>query len=38
MMAVPARLDKLAGLLERRMRSKSFSFDFIYQRVMEFDA
>ncbi|BES72243.1 acyl-ACP desaturase [Marinobacter nanhaiticus D15-8W] len=38
MMAVPARLDKLAGLLERRMRSKSFSFDIIYQRVMEFDA
>lgn len=36
MMAVPGRLDKLADLLERRMRSKSFSFDFVYQRVMEF--
>lgn len=36
MMAVPARLDKLAGLLERRMRSKSFSFDITYQRAMEF--
>lgn len=36
MMAVPARLDKLAGLLERRMRSKSFSFDITYQRAMAF--
>ncbi|TBW59605.1 acyl-ACP desaturase [Marinobacter halodurans] len=37
LMAVPARLDKLASLIERRMRSKSFSFDFINRRVMEFE-
>lgn len=36
MMAVPDRLDKLAGLLERRMRSKSFSFDITYHRTMDF--
>ncbi|WP_207950797.1 MULTISPECIES: acyl-ACP desaturase [Marinobacter] len=37
MMAVPKRLDKLADILERRMRSKSFTFDFINQRIMEFE-
>lgn len=37
MMAVPERLDKLADILERRTKSKSFSFDFIYQRGLDFD-
>jgi acyl-[acyl-carrier-protein] desaturase len=36
LMAVPARLDKLADILERRTRSKSFSFDFIYRRGIDF--
>lgn len=36
MMAVPARLDKLADILERRTKSKSFSFDFIYKRGLDF--
>lgn len=35
LMAVPERLDRLADILEKRTRSKSFSFDFIYARVME---
>jgi len=34
-MAVPARLDRLADILEKRTRSKSFSFDFIYARIIE---
>lgn len=37
LMAVPARLDKLADLLEQRTRSKAFSFEFIYQRGIAFD-
>ncbi|MAL98447.1 MAG: fatty acid desaturase [Alteromonadaceae bacterium] len=36
MMAVPARLDKLADLLERRTKSKGFSFDVIYKRGLDF--
>ncbi len=37
LMAVPERLDKLADLLERRTRSKAFSFDFVYHRAIRFD-
>jgi acyl-[acyl-carrier-protein] desaturase len=37
LMAVPERLDKLAGLLETRTRPKTFSFDFVYQRAIQFD-
>lgn len=37
LMAVPARLDKLAELLERRTKSKTFSFDFAYRRAIDFD-
>jgi acyl-[acyl-carrier-protein] desaturase len=37
LMAVPARLDRLADILERRTKAKSFSFDFIYRRGIEFD-
>jgi acyl-[acyl-carrier-protein] desaturase len=37
LMAVPGRLDKLADLLERRTRSKTFSFDFAYHRALDFD-
>jgi acyl-[acyl-carrier-protein] desaturase len=37
LMAVPDRLDKLADLLEKRTKSKSFSFDFIYRRGIDFD-
>ena len=36
LLALPARLDKLADVLERRSKSRSFSFDFIYRRVLEF--
>lgn len=35
LMSVPARLDRLADVLERRAKNKSFSFDFIYARVLE---
>ncbi|MDA3919738.1 MAG: acyl-ACP desaturase [Salinisphaera sp.] len=35
LMAVPARLDRLADILEKRTRSESFSFDSIYARVLE---
>lgn len=37
LMAIPARLDRLADILDKRTRSKSFSFDFIYARVLELD-
>lgn len=37
LMAVPARLDKLADLLERRTRPRTFSFDFVYSRTVAFD-
>lgn len=37
LMEVPGRLDKLAELLERRTRSKTFSFDFVYRRAISFD-
>lgn len=36
MMAVPERLDRLSGILEKRTKSKSFSFDFIYRRGLDF--
>lgn len=36
LMAVPERLDRLAELLERRSKPKSFSFDFIYGRSLAF--
>lgn len=36
MMAVPARLDRLADILESRTKSKSFSFEFIYKRGLDF--
>lgn len=35
LMATPARLDRLADILERRTKSKSFCFDFIYRRMLE---
>lgn len=35
LMAVPERLTKLAELMDRRRRTKSFSFDFISQRILE---
>jgi len=34
LMALPARLEKLAGLLERRTKPKSFSFAFVYERTL----
>ncbi|HEX7035192.1 MAG TPA: acyl-ACP desaturase [Pseudomonadales bacterium] len=37
LMAVPARLDRLADLLERRTRPRSFEFDFVYGRSVAFD-
>lgn len=37
LMEVPARLDKLSNLLEKRTRSKTFSFDFVHRRTIDFD-
>lgn len=37
MMAVPARLDKLADLMESRTKSKGFSFDILYKRGLDFE-
>lgn len=37
LMAVPERLDKLAGLLDRRTRPKTFSFGFVCERAIQFD-
>lgn len=37
LMAVPARLDRLAELLETRTKSKSFSFEFLHRRSISFD-
>lgn len=36
MMAVPARLDRLSDILESRTKSKSYSFEFLYQRGLDF--
>ncbi|MDT0619507.1 acyl-ACP desaturase [Salinisphaera sp. P385] len=35
LMALPDRLDKLAALLEKRTKSKTFSFQVVYHRAME---
>lgn len=35
LMAIPARLNRLAGLLDRRNKPKSFSFDFTYRRALD---
>ncbi|MFU8815230.1 MAG: acyl-ACP desaturase [Pseudomonadales bacterium] len=37
LLAIPERLDRLAEILERRTKSKSFSFDFVYRRGIAFD-
>ncbi|MDN5938021.1 MAG: acyl-ACP desaturase [Salinisphaera sp.] len=36
LMALPDRLDRLADILDKRTKSKSFSFDFIYARPLDF--
>jgi acyl-[acyl-carrier-protein] desaturase len=35
-LAIPDRLKKIAEYLERRTVSKTFSFDFIYNRLLAF--
>lgn len=36
-MAIPERLQKVAEYVERRTQRKSFSFDFIYNRILSLD-
>jgi len=36
-MNIPSRLQKVAEYLERRTQSKSFSFEFIYNRILEME-
>ncbi|MEM6337907.1 MAG: acyl-ACP desaturase, partial [Bacteroidota bacterium] len=36
-MAIPKRLQKVAEYLERRTVQKSFSFEFIYGRILVLD-
>ncbi len=35
-LAIPLRLEKVAQYLEEKTRSKTFSFDFIYNRILNF--
>lgn len=37
LMALPARLEKIAAYMERRQRTKTYSFPFIYNRAMQLD-
>lgn len=36
-LTIPARLEKVAEYLEQRTSKKTFSFDFIYNRILVFD-
>ncbi len=36
-LAIPKRLEKVAEYVEKRTESKTFSFDFIYNRILAFD-
>jgi acyl-[acyl-carrier-protein] desaturase len=36
-LAIPKRLEKVAEYIEKRTISKTFSFDFIYNRILVFD-
>ncbi|MBE2280403.1 MAG: acyl-ACP desaturase [Ignavibacteriaceae bacterium] len=36
-MSIPARLEKVAQFVEQKTVSKTFSFDFIYDRILKFD-
>ncbi len=36
-LSIPKRLEKVAEYIERRTESKTFSFDFIYNRILVFD-
>lgn len=36
-LSIPNRLEKVAQYIERRTESKTFSFDFIYNRILVFD-
>jgi acyl-[acyl-carrier-protein] desaturase len=35
--SIPARLEKIAEYIEQKTRSKTFSFEFIYNRMLSFD-
>ncbi|MFO7525527.1 MAG: hypothetical protein R6W68_08745 [Ignavibacteriaceae bacterium] len=37
-LAIPERLKKIAEYLERKTTSKTFSFDFIYNRIFSLEA
>ena len=37
LMALPERLDRLAGIQEKRTRDRTFAFDFTYRRAIRFD-
>ncbi len=36
-LAIPKRLEKVAEYIEQRTAKKTFSFDFIYQRILVFE-
>jgi len=36
-LSIPKRLEKVAEYIEKRTESKTFSFDFIYNRILVFD-
>jgi len=36
-LSIPKRLEKVAQYIERRTESKTFSFDFIYNRILAFE-
>ena len=36
-LSIPKRLEKVAQYIDRRTESKTFSFDFIYNRILAFD-
>jgi acyl-[acyl-carrier-protein] desaturase len=36
-LAIPARLEKVAEYMEQRTSKKTFSFDFIYNRILVFE-
>ena len=36
-LSIPKRLEKVAEYIEKRTESKTFSFDFIYNRILVFE-
>jgi acyl-[acyl-carrier-protein] desaturase len=36
-LSIPKRLEKVAEYIEKKTESKTFSFDFIYHRILMFE-